>query len=577
MKGVGKSVFRGTEVAEFGVEILGVLKNQRPGRDLILIRASGCSLEKSGIVAGMSGSPVYIDGKLIGAVASAWTFSKEPIGGVTPIAAMLPLVEEQNRRPEAAERAEVPSETGEQPVAAKVDWDAFVREHARFRTSTSPAGPNLSRPQASTSLSLCRLPTPVVMSSCPEPLMGLLRSRFEPYGLVPVVGGAAAGKSAKPAKLAPGMPVGVQLLRGDWQLAATGTVTAMLGDSVLAFGHSIFGEGRVELPMATAYVHTILPSQLLSFKISSTLDTVGRFSVDRATGAAGMVGRHVSLIPLNVSVNRSDMGLRRKFRFEMIDHPNWSPMLAFVATARSVLADGDPPKEATLTYKAKVAIEGGDPLVLQNTSAGASSDGLMESAGDIGRTVAMLMDNPFAKVGVKGIEAEIEVRKGRQTAAIESVRVDRTEVAPGEVIRASVVLRPFMKDDVVQTIEVAVPKDAPLGLATLYVSDRSRDMLVERRAAPHRYRPTTLIQLMNLIRAPQDRTALVTRLALPRIGLAVQGVELPALPRSVLGIMGSAQQSGATPVFRTVPTFIPTDYVLQGSHRIRVLIKREAN
>ncbi|HVS40486.1 MAG TPA: SpoIVB peptidase S55 domain-containing protein, partial [Gemmataceae bacterium] len=290
LKGVGRTVMKGTKVETFDAEVLGVLKNTSPGRDMVLCRLSGLGLENTGVVAGMSGSPITIDGKLLGAVAYAWPYGKEPIAGVTPFCQMNGFVEAFERRDIVEHAKPVRVGLGEPLRIDGKSYDSAT-------VSETFDGPE---PREADGLWMTPLRTPLAASGFTAHSLELLRQRCAGAGLVPVQGGAASAKVAEEAKdavLEPGGPLALAMITGDFDLSGIGTVTCIDGDRVYGWGHPFMGLGACEFPLMTGYIHTIYPRQTVSFKMGSPLKTVGVVNADVSTCIAGWLNRKPDMLP----------------------------------------------------------------------------------------------------------------------------------------------------------------------------------------------------------------------------------------------------------------------------------------
>ncbi len=307
MKGTGKTVMVGTELEQFGVEVLGVMKDVSPGRDMILARLSGCNLEHAGIIQGMSGSPVYIDGKLVGAVAFAWEFAKDPIAGITPFEQMVAYVRANDRRIAAESRPaepERPEKGGVRTAGVRLDPETLgdrdqplpaIAEPGNGPTAVSGGGLAGMKPIA----------TPMAASGFTPRSLAMLAERLGPVGLAPTAGGSAQAEIVarfgdKP--LVPGAPVSVAMVTGDFDLSGIGTVTHVEGDRVYAFGHPMMGQGACEFPMMTGYIHTVYPRTSVSMKLGSPLKVVGVLDTDVSTAVSGRLGQTPDMLPMSVQV-----------------------------------------------------------------------------------------------------------------------------------------------------------------------------------------------------------------------------------------------------------------------------------
>ena len=330
MVGVGRTVFEGTELKDFKVQILGVLRNvQGPRRDLILARLEGAGLAQSGVAQGMSGSPVFIDGRLIGAVSySIGAFPKEPIAGITPIAEMKDATPLPRRAGTGQARLELPI-TREGLAAALASVSARMTPFARRPADVQSIGlPNSAGAQIGAMLR--PISTPLLLGGFEPETVDLVSGAFRDAGFAPTVTGMSGGtQPAAPAgPLREGDAIGVALASGDIDLGATGTVTHIDGERVYAFGHPFYNLGPAAFPITRAYVYTILPSLLTSFKISSMGETIGTMTQDRPTAIAGTLGKGPALVPMTVTLERSAEGSstgtaqdtsRRTFRYALVN------------------------------------------------------------------------------------------------------------------------------------------------------------------------------------------------------------------------------------------------------------------
>lgn len=299
MKGYGLTVFSGTKIERFDAEVLSILYGTDPRSNLILVRISGGPIERAGVIAGMSGSPIYMDGRIIGALAYSWTFSKEPIAGITPIDEMLRIFDFEQRSGgrAAVGREETGSAGWAQGASLSVALPVTMSESVVMRP----------------------VMTPMVFSGFSNEAMEFFRPQLEGWGIIPVVGGSFSERLAETdAPFEEGAAVGVQLVRGDMSATAIGTLTVKENGKVLAFGHPFMLSGPVDFPMTTAYVHTILPNLVVSTKVGSPLKPVGTLTQDRRTGVAGVLGGSSKMVPLTLRVKGAGGDQVQTFNFEIV-------------------------------------------------------------------------------------------------------------------------------------------------------------------------------------------------------------------------------------------------------------------
>jgi hypothetical protein len=570
MKGCGKTVMKGTTLETFQAEVLGVLMNTSPGRDLVLCRLSGLDLEKTGVIAGMSGSPVYVEGKLLGAVAYAWAYGKEPIAGITPFCQMHKYAELYEQRDLAGQNQ--PSRLG---LRAPVWADG-----QRFETVTLGSFDDGPRPAAADSLWLTPLRTPVAASGFSEHSLRLLGDSLRSTGLVPVQGGSAQARvaeEAKEAKLEAGGPLAVALVTGDFDLSGIGTVTHVEGNRVYGWGHPFMGLGACEYPLMTGWIHTVYPRQTVSFKMGSPLKSVGVITADVSTGIAGWLDRTPDMLPVKMTVSR-ETGPAREFKVEVVRQRSLMAQLVFMSLTNSVDMEGDLPEEMTAEFEATIEVEGRPPVVVRDTYSGAGySAGRAPAAlyGQVGTILNMLGYNAHQPVRVTKVECKTQVSAGRRTAEIESVELESETLAPGEPLRATVVLKPYKGQRQRVTVELPLPADLPEGSYTATVGDGVMAARQELRDKPHLGSPQSLDQLWESLRVQTaaKRTQLALRVPTPAAGVTLtDGQPLPDLPASMVHILGHARRTGNQPMGGALVARQPTPWVVQGGEVVKFAV-----
>ena len=441
MVGVGRTVFEGDKLEDFKVHIIGVLRNViGPRRDLILARLEGGPLANAGVIAGMSGSPVYIDGRLVGAVSySLGQFSKEPIAGITPIAEMtadatLPAVRRQ------VARVDLPNPlTPESLQASLRQAFAWARPFA-----DNPADVQvLGDVSAGISTMLRPIATPLTLGGFDASVISPVAAVFRDQGFVPVMAGAAqitqTARSSAAARLRPGDPIGVALMSGDLELGATGTVTEVDGDRVYAFGHPFYGLGPTQFPMTRAYVHAILPSLQSSMKIASTGEVIGTVSQDRATTIAGTLGGGPAMIPIKITLNNAERGLKKTFSMAMVNDELFTPLLAYLSILNTLTSYERQNGVGTYALRGSASIKNHGAIAFEDLFTGDQP-----SAGAAASVVApinFLLRNAFEGIEFEGLNLEIEASEQPRSATLERVWIDGTRTRPGTTIDLKVLLR----------------------------------------------------------------------------------------------------------------------------------------
>lgn len=525
MTGVGHSVFEGAEIDTFGVHVLGVLRTAVAGGDIILARLSGQGLERSGVIAGMSGSPVYVDGKLIGAVALGWSNSLDPIAGITPIASMLAL----------GERAAAQPGPG---AAARSALDPAVWE--RLRSVRGAEAWDLLAHGSAPAAGWTPLALPVAANGLGERARGLLEDWLGGGGFVTAAadGGAAGGGGP----LRPGDAVGVELARGDAHLGAIGTVTWTDGERVLAFGHRMLNLGAVAYPMTRATIFTVLPRRDSSFKMGATGETLGAITRDYRAGVMGEYGATAAMIPMTVNLSWPER--ETVLRFELLDSDLLTPSLAGLLAFNAVDSYHRGGGPGTLRVTTRVSTVDGRALESASVLAGFSPPGLL--AGDVARLVGLFTGNPFEAVRLASIDVDVRQDPEIEAAFIERISVPAGVLRPGDTVPVDVLLRDYRAGETEYRTRITLPGTLSPGKHRLVVCGGGDANRLERERAPERFRARNLDQALEQLREDADSDELVLQLLNPAKTPVVAGRELPGLPPSLSTVLDSPRAGGRT-------------------------------
>lgn len=544
MKGWGVSDFGdGKGIQRFQVEILGVLKRYAPRQDLILGRVSGAGLESSGIIAGMSGSPIYVDGKLVGALAYGWPFSKDAICGITPIQSMLDIRQAPARPPvpiagstgsggassNGIGNAQGLATSG--TVSTRDLVDAFTSGHFADRMEAlmkplRPAGAD----------GMAALPLPVSFTG-----IASAGSLFERVAASANWMTAPSGASAAPAgesvsggdagRLHPGSAVATQLLSGDMDLSATGTVTWVEGNSLLAFGHPFLSMGPVSMPMAQADVLTVLPSIYRSFKFAATGPVLGSITQDRSTGILGTFGSHAPMVPITLRIS-SDGAPPQTYRFEAVHNPMLTPILTALAIDNVLTTLEKRSGERTLVWKSSIRTT---DRTVRWDSVFSGLSAREEAVSSLALLTNYLMANEFHDLSILGVDVEIAHSDRLQSARVTHVEAQKERVRPGDEVPVWVDLVDFRGSSRRVVLPLRIPADTPPGTLNVFVGDGSSATAYDLGAVPPD--PQSLDQVLDFlarIRPPNSLNLLAYRKA---PGAVVAGVALPSLPPSVSAIL----------------------------------------
>jgi len=556
MSGVGKTTLVGSEIAEFEIVVLAVLKNVSPGRDLIMVRCRGAGLEETGVVAGMSGSPVYVDDRLVGATAYSFQWGKAPIAGVQPIEQMLEVADRSPPadRPPSARRADADLAVSI-PASALGDAPAPISGRETFQM----------RP----------IRTPLMVSGASPRLLAHLGEQLAPFGLVPMQGGAAPADLAAGARLEPGAPLAVSLVRGDMDVTAMGTITEVVGDRVYGFGHPLIGLGEADYPLMTGVAQAVVPSLAVSFRLGAPAKEVGRLLRDEETAVFGRLGdERAPMVPLRVTVRGPGAGDECSFRYEVIRHRLFSPILASAATLNSLLVRSELPIDHTVAYRVVVKPVGREPIVRENFAV--SPDGAMRVTAQVRSIVSLLMENPFEPLTVESIDVSADVEPKSRLAAIETARLLTNAVRPGGAVAAEVRIRPWRGEPFWMPLSVAVPEDYPEGAYRLTFCGADEALRQEARETPARFNPRDIEGLLWVLRHDLARNQLFTRLEAPGEGLAVGDEELPNLPPSMRAILSDAARLRVAGLRGSRVSAQAVPWVLSGEASLEVTVDRRA-
>jgi len=451
MRGTAYTVFQGTTPEAMDVEVLGVLKNANgPKGDVILVRLGGAKVEYTGVVAGMSGSPVYLDGKLAGAIAfRIGEFSKEPIAGVTPIAEMLEI--------SAMDRTPMPAPLEVKSVASTPSKTA------------SPAVDSLA--VANFADYLKPIETPLVFSGFSEDTVQRFAGRFASAGIVPVMGTGSVSDEKQPQPLEPGSAVSAILVRGDMDIAATCSVTYIDAGHLLACGHPLMQFGMVDLPMTKAEVLATLPSPLNPFKIVNATETVGSFVQDRHTGILGEFGKKADMIPVTLTIQGESSA--KQFHYQVLNNARLSPVAMMATVFNALHGVNEYGEETTYRMKGSISVDGYPDVAMQDMFAAADGGqpGAMLAALSLGERFSRIYDNPYSMPAIRGVNLDFDIVHERRWARLESARTDLTEARPGEEISIEAMLRPYRGEGVVQHIPIRIPTSTSKGPLRILVSD----------------------------------------------------------------------------------------------------------
>src|SRR5688572_1961587 len=569
MVGIGRTVFEGDQLEDFKVHILGVLRNViGTRRNLILARLEGGPLAHTGVIAGMSGSPVYIDGRLVGAVSySLGQFSKEPIAGITPIDEMIEAATFAGPRRQAA-RAELQMPLTPESLRASLrEAFSWIRPFADSPSDVQVFGD--AGLNAGIGTLLRPIATPLTLGGFDATFIDPVAGAFRDQGFVPVMAGSLAQDTPRSTQpLRPGDPVGVALMSGDLELGATGTVTEVEGNRVYAFGHPFYGLGPTQFPMTRAYVHTILPSMISSMKIASTGEVIGTVQQDRFTTIAGTLGPGPALIPVKINLT-SERGTKKTFTMAMVNDQLFTPLLAYLSIMNTLSAYERQNGAASYVVRGNASVKKHGNVAFEDLFTGDSS--ISGAAAYVVGPINFLLRNAFEDIELEGLTLDIDASEQPRTATLERVWVDGTRIRPGTTVDLKILLRTYRGDELTRTVPVAIPANAR-GSVSVMVADGTRLSQWEARELQIQPLQTRgLPQMIRVLNSARKNNRLYVRLLGREGGAVVKGESLAALPPSVLAVMEADRNGGN---FRPLQSAmlgewdIATEYAVIGSRTL---------
>jgi len=468
------TVLEGSTVEKFDLEVLSVVHNIRPGRDAIIVVGTDERFKHLGPIRGCSGSPVYIEGRLAGALAASWSYSKDALYQVTPIEDMLQVRPPSNTRvPGSADRL----------TSLGLDFSAPL-DLADINSRLTTAYANSELRTQNSELLITSLPAEVCDHVAPW---------FEPLGLMPVAGGSANSElTTQDSELTfePGSVLAIPLASGDISMAVVGTATEVVDDKVFAFGHGFLGYGDVDLPMASGRVHTVASSMLISFKLATAGPIIGAIRADSATGVYGQIGAYPKLIPMRITIDHFNAGPERPKTYdcEVAVNRIYTPLVTRTALIGAIASTGTLPPEHTVRYRAGISVDGFYPISFENVSSGRTT---IELANEAVGTIALLMNNPYQRVNIDALDFEVEVLPENILSNIWSVKLSDAKARPGQTIDVSVVLLSYLSEKKTRRLQFKVPENLPPGQYDILVAGAYEYEKFLRKVSPHKFRPNS--------------------------------------------------------------------------------------
>jgi len=565
MKGKGRTVFSGNKIEEFNVEILGILRNWQPKKDLILARLDGGPLERTGVMEGMSGSPVYIDGKLIGAISySIAAFPKDALSGITPIEEMLKI--EERALPKFSFSTSI-------PVKKHMTlYDLFEIQKEYFNANSA----SVVQGQTLTPLSI-----PLVFSGFSPKVLEKAAPFFTSIGFAPIsagLSGQALNKvSYQDLRLRGGDAVGAQLISGDMEMTAVGTVTYVEGDKVLAFGHPLYNLGGVDFIMTKANVLTVVPSLQTSSKLAVTDIPVGRFTQDRNAGIFGELGKSPKLIPINIRLLNDQN--EKTYTVNVVEDKILTPSLVNVVINNILYAEERAIGDLSLDFRGTVFLENGMNIRLEDLFSGNYDTSATNLSSLVASIVFYLTSNEFRDLSIHRIDLTIRAYEGVKIAFLDKVMLDKYDVSPGERIQIKIYTRNFRGEGALQDgISFQAPNLPSGSEFYLVVADSMSLRQVELgQYQTQTFMPRNLNQLIRFLSSLRKNNRIYVKIIGSKPGLFLKGEELPNLPLTMKSMFSSSRAASSAPTELKTSTLgqyqIPVPFVFRGLSVIPIKIK----
>ena len=565
MKGIGRTVFLGSKVEEFEVEIIGLLRNFQPKMNMIVARINHPVVDDAGVIEGMSGSPIYIDGKLIGALAYSYgDFVKAPLAGITPIEEMLAI------RRDTPEKS---SFSAPMPVKKHMTLDdlAALRQEQYPAAVLSAAPDQMIKP----------LGVPLVLNGATSFAYDQARNFFSSLGFQPVrgSGGGQAADSLQVSSLAlkGGDGVGVQMMTGDLDITAFGTVTHVDGDKVLAFGHPMYNLGPTEYAMTKIDVLAVVPSLQSSFKLAVPGSTVGSIVQDRSSGVYGLLGKKPRMIPLKVSVYR-ESGQVSEYNIEMSEDKILTAAFVNIAISNILTTGERDLGDLTLEFIGDIFLENGQSIHMEDLFSGNYNTAVTNLSSLVASVVFFLSNNEFRDLSVHKIDLKIRTAEHASSAFLDKVLCDKYVSNPGEPIRIKVFYRTFRGEGMMEEVPLTTPRLPSGSEFYLVIADAASMSAIE--MSQYRVRgviPRSFYQLVRILSNLRKNNRIYFKIFASKPGLFLKGEEMPNLPPTMKSMFTSPRASSSSPVELNRSTLgeyqMPIPHVFQGAVIIPIKIK----
>lgn len=548
------TVYSGVKIERFELEILSVVKNHTAGRDMILVKGLDERFKLSGAVHGCSGSPVFIEGRLAGALAAGWDGSLEPLYFVRPIAEMHQTGSVENSDTQVNRGTMVSGYDYSQPI----DLEAFLRDNLDY----------IEQQQSQPKMAL-----PLAMA-LPDEVCEKNRQMFQKMGFIPFsTSGDIPAQVKSDMQFELGGTLALVLCGGDIPMSSIGTVTEIDGDQVYGFGHGFMGQGPVNLPMAPGFIHTVVAHRQSSFKYGTAGPVLGTLEFDHAASVRGTIGKIPPTIPLKINVKRYNDPEDRVYNCFLAIERNYTPRVLMMAITGAGQMQAEFPPEHTISYQGRIAVRGFEPLQIQNISSGAE---LREAALEMSSAVGMLLNNPFEEVVIESIEIDFQIGPEDKLSNIWSAGVSQVAAKPGQTLSASVVLNSRRSEETKVDISIDIPEGLAKGKYSLLILGASQYQQFVSKMAPQRLLAVDLNTLHDALQRTFDipRNRLYCVMQVPATGLVMRQYELADLPPTKMILMQDSKRIAPVQAYNNwIENSIGIDRIVEGTVEIELTVE----
>lgn len=554
MKGYGVTVVRGKKRVRFNVEVLGVLDNVAPKRSVILAKFTGKNIKLSGIAKGMSGSPIYINGKLVGALAYTWGYLKEAIGGIQPIESMMPVLN-----------------TAKKGKKAPFEFIPLDKKLAKAMNIKIPL-------KYSSNSQIKPIATPLMISGFSPSVFAFFKEKFEKMGFTVLQGGGGSKIKEDSSPFKPGDPVGIPMAVGDVNMAAIGTVTHVDKNKVLIFGHPFMNKGSMSLPLSKAFVHYVLPSLQVSWKFASSTKIVGTAYNDKETAVAGVLGKTPKLLPVKLTVNKA--GEKTVYKYKIVKDPLFFPnifvgsIMSSFTSNDSKMAEGSLALEFTLKIKEKKTGKI-KTLKLKDFFIGQNAQTVYMALFKMVRPIQYLLYNWFSEVELKSIDVKLKKVQQYQVAALDKAVVLTAHPKAGEKVRVKLYFRLYKNGYSSKEIEFYIPADYKSNVLYLNISNAKMEHTSANYLYAARFVPKSFNQLIASLQRNSSYNDVAVWIDVPKTGAVVNGYYLPNLPLSKLTDYAFRERGNFFVRSRRKLNYFKTNYYVAGHIMVPVRLESD--